>query len=370
MKRQHATDSRGRPVKGIYQENGRFVGGFTCPQSGKWRMVVLDADNLTEARQAREELVLDLRASRTAAPSAETFGALFSEWLDVRDPAERTRRHEQHLLERHLGRLTERRVQDISPRELGRVLMEMRDYSDWTRYAVYRLIKGTFAFAVKRRVITVSPVEGLIESEIPSQRGRKREIARLSELELRRLLKAAGTDRWRATIALGGYAGLRLGEIRGLDWSDIDWGKSEIHIRRSLSPAGEEIPTKTRAGVRKVEIRPVLWRALVALSPKPSGLVIATRDGLPVQERNVRRALEQAIEDAELDTQGKRLSMHSLRHGYASELARVVPATTLARVIGHADPSFTLRTYAPDSRDSSEIASEVGLMADAAGFGV
>jgi len=372
MKRERARDSRNRPVRGIYRENGKYVAGFNCPQSGKWRMVVLDADNLTEAKQAREDLLADLRAERVAAPSQETFSSLFMEWLDVRSLSERTRRHEQHLLRRHLADLGNRRVQDVTPRDLGRVLKSMRDsgYSDWTRYAVYRLVKGTFAFAVKRKVLSVSPVEGLIEAEVPEQRSRKREIARLSELELHRLLQAAGSDRWRAAIALGGYAGLRLGEIRGLRWEDIYWQSGEIAVERSLSPQGAVQSTKTLAGRRQVELRPALWRILVALRPQESGYVIATRDGLPVQERNVRRALAKAVEEAELETGERRLSMHSLRHSYASELARVVPATTLARVIGHTDPAFTLRQYAPDSRDGSVIAEEVGSLADAAGFGV
>lgn len=372
MKRQRARDSRNRPVKGIYLECGNFVAGYSCPQTGRWTMKVLDADNLTEARKAREELLADLRAERVAAPSEETFGSLFAEWLDARNLSDRTRRHERHLRDRHLEPLVALRVQDITPRDVARVLRTMRDagLSHWTRYAAYRLIKGTFLFAMSRKVITASPVEGLIESEVPKQRSLQREIKRLSELELHGLLRAASSHRWRAAIALGGYAGLRLGEIRALRWEDIDWQEGVIHIERSLSPQGDVQDTKTTAGVRRVELRPALWRILVALGPKEYGYVLATRDGLPVQERNVRRALTKAIEDAGLELQGKRLSMHSLRHGYASELARVVPATTLARIIGHADPAFTLKQYAVDSRDGNEIASEVGSLADAAGFGV
>jgi hypothetical protein len=45
-------------------------------------------------------------------------------------------------------------------------------------------------------------------------------------------------------------------------------------------------------------------------------------------------------------------SMHSLRHSWASALATSgLPATTLARLAGHADAGFTLRVYASDQRD-------------------
>jgi hypothetical protein len=36
-----------------------------------------------------------------------------------------------------------------------------------------------------------------------------------------------------------------------------------------------------------------------------------------------------------------------------------LPATTLARIVGHADAGFSLRVYAKDARDESAIVSDV-----------
>ena len=46
-----------------------------------------------------------------------------------------------------------------------------------------------------------------------------------------------------------------------------------------------------------------------------------------------------------------------------------LPATTLAAVIGHADPGFTLRVYARDGRDPAAVVSNVLDRAAAAGIG-
>jgi hypothetical protein len=51
-KRIRATDSRGRPVSGIYQRDGRFIAGFES--AGKWRMETLQAATFTEARREGE----------------------------------------------------------------------------------------------------------------------------------------------------------------------------------------------------------------------------------------------------------------------------------------------------------------------------
>lgn len=96
---------------------------------------------------------------------------------------------------------------------------------------------------------------------------------------------------------------------------------------------------------------PTLRRRLVAFklaSPRtrPDDLVVCTASGEPVQERNLRRVLENAKGKAKIETaEGERLSWHSLRHSWASILATdlELPATTLARLTGHADAGFTRR---------------------------
>ena len=88
-------------------------------------------------------------------------------------------------------------------------------------------------------------------------------------------------------------------------------------------------------------------------------------------ERNLRRALEKAKEKAKIDVGEERLSWHSLRHSYASMLATdlELPATTLARLTGHADAGFTLRVYARDARDETTVVDDVLARAAESGIG-
>jgi integrase len=191
-----------------------------------------------------------------------------------------------------------------------------------------------------------------------------------------RLVAAGGSERWRAALALAGYAGLRLGELRALRWRDVDLEAGTLTVSRSLLPDGTPKPPKTEAGTRTVPLLPALRRLLVAWrlrSPhtRPDDLVIATADGLPVQERNLRRALDVAKTTAKLDGTEERLSWHSLRHSFASMLATdlALPATTLARLTGHADAGFTLRVYARDGRDNAALVDDVLTRARAARVG-
>jgi integrase len=125
-----------------------------------------------------------------------------------------------------------------------------------------------------------------------------------------------------------------------------------------------------------VPILPALRRRLVAWklkSPRtrPGDYVICTADGEPVQERNMRRALDNAKVVAKLDKRDDRLSWHSLRHSFASMLATdlELPATTLARLTGHTDAGFTLRVYARDGRNEASVVKAVLERAASAGLG-
>lgn len=363
-KRERARDSRGRPIRGLYVRDGQYSCGF---QDGdKWRMVNLQARTITEAKRERESLLAGMREGRIASRDDATFGAVFAEWQDARNLSERTRAHEQYLLDQHLETIKTRRVQDVKPSEVAKLLRGMRDtHSGWTCSAVYRVLKGTFASALRRGIVTRSPMDGLTDSERPKQKNAKK-IAVLGSDEMEKLVAAGSTERWRAAIALAGFAGLRLGEIRGLRWRDVDLDENTITVSRSLLPDGTPKPPKTEAGIRSIPMLPSLRRHLIAWkvrSPRTDDehYVICTHNGDPVLQRNVQRALSAAKTAAKIDGGEARLSWHSLRHSFASMLATdlELPATTLARIVGHADAGFSLRVYAKDARDESALVADV-----------
>jgi integrase len=109
----------------------------------------------------------------------------------------------------------------------------------------------------------------------PKQRNQTR-IRRLDATEMSTLVAAGSSERWRVAIALAGYAGLRLGELRGLRWSDIDLEENQLTVSRALLPKGEAKPPKTEAGKREVPLFPELRRALVAWKLRSPGPARAT----------------------------------------------------------------------------------------------
>jgi len=149
----------------------------------------------------------------------------------------------------------------------------------------------------------------------------------------------------RAMLATLVFAGLRIGELLELRWRDVDLGAGRIIVRQS----------KTSAGVRQVDVLPVLRDVLVMLDRRgPNELVFPTSNGKAHGATNIRRrvlapavnlANERLQEAGEVPLPSP-LTPHKLRHTFASVLVALgVDPGAVMDQLGHTDPTFTLRVY-------------------------
>ena len=85
-KRTRALDTRGRAVPGLYVRDGQFHRGLPAARrAGKWRMVTLEAETLTEARREREAMLAGLREDEPAPRDAATVAVLFADFQQSRN---------------------------------------------------------------------------------------------------------------------------------------------------------------------------------------------------------------------------------------------------------------------------------------------
>jgi integrase len=110
-------------------------------------------------------------------------------------------------------------------------------------------------------------------------------------------------------------------------------------------------PLKTEAGKRDVVLAPAIGKLLreqwLASSFKaPDAFVFANTIGRELDYRDVGEDFRLIVTRAGITAPG-RLSLHSLRHGFASLLiARGLNVVFVSRQLGHANPQVTLSTYA------------------------
>ncbi len=211
------------------------------------------------------------------------------------------------------------------------MLDELRDEgcSPKTAAGALATLHSIIRYARRHGWIAIDPVDQLESDERPRPLRRRQRV--LSRCEIQRLL-AACTSRDRLMVATALFTGLRISELLGLTWEDIDFDKGEVHVRAQLSRAHRGAParpvaTKTPASVRDVPLVPQLARLLAdhrrrSRFAKDSDWVFATANGTPYGERNVtRRGLQSAARRAGIDTGTEAaVRYHDLRHSFASHL--------------------------------------------------
>ena len=171
--------------------------------------------------------------------------------------------------------------------------------------------------------------------------------------ELGRLIEESEAGRDRALHMTGVLTGMRHGELNGLQWPRVRFKEAIIEVRRSLTEipkkAGGPIlePPKTRAGYRDIEIPPELVSELrrwkLACPTSELDLVFPNSLGRPATRKANEKKLKRAMERAKI----KVLSMHNLRHSFASQhLIARTSVTEIAVMMGHSNTDITLKVYA------------------------
>jgi len=352
---------------GIYKRGGRYVVRYRDSR-GKERKAF--ARTLAEARDLKTTLVADVKRGEYRQLSRATFADYAPTW--IRSYAGRTSRGIRDTTKadyaRELG-LDPDTLEPLDPARgalkfFGRMRLteiEPRDVKDYAADVAGRGVKPNtvrLALAPVKALLATAVEDGLIRSNptagvrIAQANGgdvdehEDEKVKALTEDELRALL-AAVPDEWRLLVTLLAHAGLRVSEALPLRWSDVDFGRRRLRVRRSLS-RGHIGPPKTRHGRRDVPLTEamtrVLWNARKApgVDAADAALIFPARDGGPLDRTQVYRVVKAAAQKAGAPWAG----LHTLRHTCATILfRRGWNAVQVQKFLGHHSPAFTLAVY-------------------------
>lgn len=175
-------------------------------------------------------------------------------------------------------------------------------------------------------------------------------------------------------VVLDAATGLRYSEIAGLQWLDIDWENSQIHVRRRWIRGNVSAP-KSRKSAAPVAMAPLLakylrvWQAESCYTKQTDWVFASekTRGRTPrVGNMLCVDYLRPAAIRAGVKLQkGQRFGFHNLRHSLASFLVtkKKTDVKTAQRSMRHAKSSTMLDHYA--QTDMEELIAAQELMLDA-----
>jgi len=373
---------RHAPTKtpGIYTSSNGKPGGlrweckYTDPATGKqpWSPAfVRRQDALSFQAEVRGKVD---KGTVIGNPSM-TFRALVAEWKVVRDARVRASTadsQDMHLRVHILPVLGNRKVRDISRATVlqWQAGIKRHDGQDGAPApSTVNLIRATLSsvldHALAAGVIAVNPCKTLTKGEKP--RGGQKEKTILAPGDLARLCASVGRRKWMADVievALG--QALRLGEVAGLDWQDVDFEANRLTVARSVSKKNAQVGPPKGGKAETILLTPttrkVLARMHLAAGRPESGPVFASNGQVECGYRHpstIERGFADAYRRSGVEAQG--LGMHSLRHTTISHLANDprIPLSWTQRFARHSSITITEKyVHQVENADANEAAGE------------
>lgn len=197
-----------------------------------------------------------------------------------------------------------------------------------------------------------SPVKNI---QIP-QNKKEEKIKALTKAQFNDLLSKISYRKYYIASLIAGTCGLRLGEILGLTWADIDFFNATIEVNKQWKRLKDGKwgfgTVKSKNSNRTVPVPPNTLKELQKYK-KEFPTDIHNRVILYTASTNLSTALAQLYKRI-----GYNISVHDLRHTYATMLiANGVDFKTVARLLGH-DVKETMNTYSHVTDDMIENAAK------------
>ena len=154
--------------------------------------------------------------------------------------------------------------------------------------------------------------------------------------------------------------GLRIGEICGLKWADINFEMSSLSINKSVYrlyfPNSQNEKSrlivntpKTRHSYRTIPLPSNILKLITEYNTdRNKDYFIVSNSSKPMEPRNYRNYFHQLLRSLDLPI----LKFHSLRHSFATRcIENNCDYKTVSAILGHADISTTLNLYVHPSAE-------------------
>jgi integrase len=270
----------------------------------------------------------------------------FSLWIRKADIAETTRATRQHTWRAHVAdRWGDLELTEVVPPDVKAWVADLVDAGKGvpTIENALGVLRMVLKDAVDDKRLIRNPCDGI---NAPKRQHKSR--AYLTHRQVEQLAIAAGEDHG-LVIRLLAYTGLRWGELAALSVGSVDTLRRRLQITRAVAEADGHLDWKSP---KDHERRSVPFPVFLAgklgermLGKGREDLLFSASNGGPLRVSHWRPRVFNVARDSLTDF--PKVTPNDLRHTAASlAVSAGGNVLALARMLGHEDPSLTLRTYA------------------------
>ncbi len=376
-----AADKKQLPPGISLRKDGRYQARYTF--NGK-RYTIYGTD-LKEVQRKLRDAKYEMDHGVYARPDRLTVDSWYKTWLKeyrenvVRETTiignEKCYKH----VKPEIGHM---KLQAVRPEHIQRILNKMKreGYSSGYIENTRQTMNMIFHQAAMNGIIIINPVEKSILPKVESEERNPRRRA-LTEQEQKAFLECAAKRKpfYADIFYVGFFTGMRIGEINGLEWRDIDFEKMEIHVNGTMIKiAGKDYykgPVKTGESKRTIPMLPEIAKRLrrhkveqaklrMMLGDKwqpvkgLEHLVFTTMFGKPLMTLSVGRYIDSTVnavnraEEKKAAAEHRKPELmetfcpHAMCHTFATRaLERGIPPKVVQSYLGHSTIDVTMNIY-------------------------
>lgn len=339
---------------------GRYIIGYSESGKAKYRSVY--GHNYTEVKE--KLLPMKISSASSIVPCRVTVAELFEEWLSVvklrvkpSTYANYTMKVEKHIIPAFGGLRY-----DLLTMQMLNAFIETKINSGLSSKYVSDII-----MVFKTMAKYADKIYGFrnILANISIMKEPTDELLLLTPFQQRRLCGFLLNNLNKTTLCvlLSLYTGLRVGEVCGLKWGDIDFERSILTVKRTVQriSAGSHMTRiivdtpKSRASSRYIPIPNTIMKLLRESRSNNNHYILSGSEKI-MEPRTLQRRFQEILKKAGLPS----VNYHCLRHMFATNsLQAGFDVKTLSEILGHSSVETTLNRYVHSSMERKRACMEL-----------
>jgi len=271
---------------------------------------------------------------------------------------------------------------DIRPQELELFFIQLRrDHAASTVNNIRVALSKVLTTAMRHGLVLSNPV-GRTQKAKQGEFDRTQVRLPWSQEELQKILAAARDTPMEAFLNLALATGMRLGELLGLRWNDVDFENKTVSIqrtihresvlqvdgtkRRGVVVAPPKTPNSRRVNqlsdpvldiLRRHQLEQEVAREMAGNSWQSLDYVFTNNQGGPIDDSNFRKKYVRFLKKS-----GQRyVRIHDLRHTFATILIEENSGqlASVSQALGHSSLAITMDRYAKTAKVETQATSRM-----------